>query len=328
MNGGTVPNDQQSSLRLTQQMFQKNNAVRTRQRFRSNQSIHFACWRKACHYRQMITGQPLVEHRCFTFRSIGFDLAWQQVESRFIDKNQGSALTHSLPPQLRPDIYPPVLNGCLVSLDRSGNRDLRRPPQFFHQPRNVVLVVRNAQFPANNLGNARTSPNVASKPIGLRSVPQKLRHHYQLFRRQFWRVSCTCMTQQSFNAARFCNRQPSADRSFVDIKCLGYKDFRPSFLMQRHSPKPTPLTDFPNKMMLSHPLIVKKVAQIAQLSVGRKLPSIILASSEMDGRFTRISMLEANTVWQIMLSGPCCLRCWRITSNPRPIPSNVNKTLR
>jgi len=77
------------------------------------------------------------------------------------------------------------------------------------------------------------------------------------------------MTQQSLNPTCFGNRQPSADGSFVDIKGFGYKDFWPSLLMQRHGPKPTPLTDFPNKMMLSHPLMVKKVAQIAQLSVGR-----------------------------------------------------------
>jgi hypothetical protein len=75
------------------------------------------------------------------------------------------------------------------------------------------------------------------------------------------------MTQQSLNPTCFGDRQPSADGSFVDIKGLGYKDFWPSLLMQRHSPKPTPLTDFPNNMMLSHLLMLTKVAQIAQLSV-------------------------------------------------------------
>ena len=49
---------------------------------------------------------------------------------------------------------------------------------------------------------------------------------------------------------------------------LPNKDFWSSLLIQRHSPKPTPLPDFPNKMKLSHPLMLKKVAQIAQLSVG------------------------------------------------------------
>jgi hypothetical protein len=76
------------------------------------------------------------------------------------------------------------------------------------------------------------------------------------------------MSQQSLNPACFGNRQPSADGSFVDIEGLGYKDFWPSLLMQRHRPKPTPLTDFPNNMMLSHFLMLKKVAQIAQLSVS------------------------------------------------------------
>src|SRR5271167_851685 len=262
MNRGTVPNDQQPCPRLTQQMFEKHNAVCTRQRFRTNQSIHFACWRKACHHRQMITGQPLVEHRCFTFRSVGFDLAWQQVEPRFVDKNQGSALTYSLPPHFGPDLNPPALNGCLVSLDRSSNRDLGSPTQFFQQARNMVLVVRNSKLPAHNLSTPRTRPNSAPKSIGLRSMPQKLRHHEQLLWRQFGRVSSTCMPQQSFHADCFGDRQPSADCSFVDIKCLSSKTFRPSLLMQRHSPKPTPLPDFPNKMTLSHPLMIKKLRKL------------------------------------------------------------------
>ena len=75
------------------------------------------------------------------------------------------------------------------------------------------------------------------------------------------------MTPQSLNTTCFGNRQPSADGSFVDIKGLGYQDFWPSLLMQCHSPKPPPLTDFPKKMVIPHPLMLKKVAQIAQLSV-------------------------------------------------------------
>ena len=75
------------------------------------------------------------------------------------------------------------------------------------------------------------------------------------------------MTQQSLNPTCLGNRQPSADGSLVDIKCFGYKDYWPSLLMQRQSPKPAPLTNFPNNTMLSHLLMIKKVAQIAQLSV-------------------------------------------------------------
>ncbi len=267
MNWGAVPNDQQFCSRLAKQMFEKHHAVRTRQRLWSNQGIHLACWCEGSHHRQMISGQPLVDYRRFPFRSVGLDLPRQQIKTRFVDKNQGSALTHCFPPQLGPILNPPALNGYLVPLHRSGNGDLRCPAQFLHQARNVVLVIRNPQFPPNNLGNARTGPNVSSKTIGLRSVPQKLRHHYQLFWSQFWRVSSPCMTQQSLNPTCFSNRQPSADCSLVDTKCLGDEDFRPSLLMQGHSPKPTPFADFPNKLMLSHPLMVKKVAQIAQLSV-------------------------------------------------------------
>jgi hypothetical protein len=70
------------------------------------------------------------------------------------------------------------------------------------------------------------------------------------------------MTPQSLNPTCFGNRQPSADGSFVDIKGLGYKDFWPSLLMQRHSPKPMPLTDFPKKKVISHPLMLKKLRKL------------------------------------------------------------------
>lgn len=85
------------------------------------------------------------------------------------------------------------------------------------------------------------------------------------------------MAQQSLNPACFGNRQPSADGSFVDIEGLGYKDFWPSLLMQRHRPKPTPLTDFPKNTVFSHLLMLKKVAQIAQLSVAFTITAFVAA---------------------------------------------------
>ena len=88
MNWGTVPNDQQSSPRLAKQMFEEHHAVRTRQRLRTNQSIHLACWGEACHHRQVISGQPLVDDRRFPFGSVGLGLPGQQIKARFVDKNQ------------------------------------------------------------------------------------------------------------------------------------------------------------------------------------------------------------------------------------------------
>jgi hypothetical protein len=88
------------------------------------------------------------------------------------------------------------------------------------------------------------------------------------------------MAPQSFKATCFGNRQPSADGSFVDIKCLGYKDFWPSLFMQRRRPKPTPLTDFPDRVLFSHPLMLKKVAQIAQLSVDGSAPTSAFLARE------------------------------------------------
>src|SRR5579875_789325 len=57
-------------------------------------------------------------------RGIDPDQTWQQVESRFILKNQHPAFTPSSPQQLRPDLCPPTLDGGFVPLDGPTDRHL------------------------------------------------------------------------------------------------------------------------------------------------------------------------------------------------------------
>src|SRR5208337_2596311 len=190
------------------------------------------------------------------------------IEARFIHENKGSALPHRFPPQLRPDRHAPVRNRFFITLDRSGDRNLRRPAQFLHQPGNVILVIGGTKLPLNHLGNASTGPNVPTKPISLRSVPEKLRHLFQLGRRQFRRTAGGGMAMQRLRSFCCRYRQPPADCSITDAKCCRNIDFQPAQLVQLEGSEPPPFSHSPIKMRILHPLIVTKVALFAQLSVS------------------------------------------------------------
>ena len=169
MNGRTIPNDQQPRSRLTQQMLQKFDAVRTRQRLLPNQGIQLPRWRNAGHDRKMVVTLLFGEYRRHSQRAIGSDHARQQVEARFVDKNQGAALFRRLPAQPRPYLGPPTFDGRFVALDGPPQRNLRCPPQIFQQARNMVLMVGGAEFPLTVKELAKLE---ISAKIGITGAPK------------------------------------------------------------------------------------------------------------------------------------------------------------
>src|SRR6266404_9273811 len=267
MNRRTIPNHQQAFSGLAPQMLQKHHGVLTRKRFRTNQRVHLPRWSKTGHDGQMISGQPLVNHRRLAFWSVGLDHPRHQIEARFVHKNQGAALPDGLLPQHRPNRLTPALNRCLVTLDRPGNGNLRRPAQILHQPRNVVLVIGDAQFPLDHLRDAGTGPNVSAKPISLRSVPKEIREPGQLFCSKFRRTTGGWMAMQSFRSTFFHNRKPPAYSPLANPKGHGNIDFQPAQFVQLERLEPSPFSYSPIKVLIIHPFMVTNVALFAQLSV-------------------------------------------------------------
>src|SRR6266404_4015813 len=267
MNRRTIPNHQQALPGLAPQMLQKHYGVLTRKRVRTNQRVHLPRWSKTGHDGQMISGQPLVDHWRVAFWSIGLDHPRHQIEARFVHKNQGAALPDGLLPQLRPNRLTPALNRCLITLDRPGNGNLRRPAQVLHQPRNMVLVVGDAQFPLDHLGDAHTGPNVPTKPISLRSVPKEIREPGQLLCSKFRRTTGGWMAMQSFRSTHLRNRKPPTHCPLTNAKGYGNIDFRPAQFIQLQGLEPSPFSYSPIKVAILHPLMVTKVALFAQLSV-------------------------------------------------------------
>ena len=102
------------------------------------------------------------------------DQSRQQVEPRFVLENQHPVLAPCPLAQFGPDRRTPVLDGLFVSLDGPPNRHLGGPLQFLQEPANVPLVVADAEFLFDNLGNTATSPDLAAEAISLRPVPEEL----------------------------------------------------------------------------------------------------------------------------------------------------------
>ncbi len=232
MDGRTIPNDQQLRARLTQQMLQKFYAVRARQRLLPNQGIQLSRWRYTRHDRKMVATLLLGKHRCQPLRAVSSDHTRQQVEARFIDKNQGPALFRSLPPQPRPYLGPPTLDSFFVALNSPSQRNLWRPSQAFQQARNMVFVVDNAELPLNDLDDTRAGPNVTAKTIRFRTVPQKLRKGTFLRCRQLGRMPRRGMGQQSISARRTSNMHPMADSSLGRSQGNGDVLLLPAALLQ------------------------------------------------------------------------------------------------
>src|SRR5712691_8597377 len=268
MNRRSIPDDQQAFPRLAQQVLQEHDTMLARQRFRAHQRIQLPRRGCACHHRQMISAQSLVDDRRLAFRSIRLDHTRQQVKARFVHKYQGSALTRRFPQQLRPNLDSPVFDRCFVPLDRWRIRDLRGPAQSFHQTRNMVLVVGHSEFHSDNLSDTSTSPNVAAKTIGLGSIAKKLGDPSQLRRRQFRRSSGGRVPNQCLGSPSVCCRQPSANRALVDAERFGNIDLQPAAFVQFKGPKPSPFRNLrPEMAVFIHPLMLRKVAPLAQLSV-------------------------------------------------------------
>ena len=209
------PKSPASASGLMAQMIQKHYRLLARQRLRTNQRVQFPRWSKTRHDRQVVSAQQLVDHWRLPFRPVGPDHPRHQIKARFVHKNQGSAVTRSLAPQLGPHRHSPVHNGNFITLDRSGNGDLRRPAQFLHQPRNVVFVVGNTKLPLDHLCNASTRPNVPTKPISLCSMPQKVGDACQLVRGQLRGTTGNRMAVQGVRSTRGRYRKPTTDRPFA-----------------------------------------------------------------------------------------------------------------
>src|ERR1044072_1487355 len=184
VNRRSIPDHQQLLTRLYEQVFQKDHALRTRQRLAANQRIQLSRWRYSGHDRQMVARQLLVDDRSFPSRAIRADHAWQQVERRFIDKNQGATLIQGTLMRLGPSSAAPVGDGCFVALNGPRDRNLRCPAQFLENARNMVAVIGDAEFKGQNFSDTGTRPKLSAKAIGFGSMPQEIGYQPFLLRSQ------------------------------------------------------------------------------------------------------------------------------------------------
>ena len=231
-----------ATAKLYHYVFEEYHTVRTRQRFLANQRVNLPGQGDASHDRKMVARQLLVNDRRLAFRSLGFHDARQPVDAGFVGKNQGSALPRCSPTQLGPHLHPPSRDGLLVTLERARDRNLGRPIQFLQPSGNVVLVLANPAFPCANRGDANTGPNVTTKSIRLRSVPEKLRDTMDLSRRQLGRMPRRRMGAQSNHAAVLCLVNPLTDGSRRNVQGVGAIRLSPTALFQVPGSEPSPLS--------------------------------------------------------------------------------------
>src|SRR5262249_59910637 len=115
------------------------------------------------------------------------------------------------PLQVRPDLLPPAVDGHLVPLDGSFDRHLGSPAQFFEQLADVVLVVADAKFLRNDLGDAGGRPHLPAEAVGLRPVPEEFRDQALVGRGELGRAARGGASEQCLGAAVAGAGRPPAD---------------------------------------------------------------------------------------------------------------------
>lgn len=135
----------------------------------------------------------------------------------------------------------PQLNRLFVPLDRTSNRDLRRPPQGAKHPGNVVFVVADAQFFMQDLGDASARPELSLETVGFRPMPKKIGNQRFLSIRQLG-LPAMRMRHQSLHAASGKMGKPLTDRLLGNSQGIGNIPVNPTQTRQLHGPKTPPLT--------------------------------------------------------------------------------------
>ena len=183
----------------------------------------------------MIPRLLLANDRSLGFGSVGPHKPGQQVEPRFVLKNQHTALTPRPPLQLRPDLLTPASNSVFVALDGPPDGHLGRPVQFCEQPADVVLVVADTELLFDHLGDAGAGPDLSAEAISLGAVPQKFGDQTLLVGRQMRRRPWGRVRAEGVGATVSCGGKPLADSRFGDAKNLGDGPLRPTVLMENRA---------------------------------------------------------------------------------------------
>src|SRR6266545_706402 len=252
-----VPDHQQPLARHTQQVLQELDALHRVERLLPRQREDLPRRRQPAQNGQVVARLLLAEDGCLSLGTISPDQPRQQVEPRFVLENQHAALTLGAPEQFRPDPATPAADGFLVPLDGSPNRHWGRPVQFLEQLADVAFVVAAAQLLLDHQGDARTGPHLASKPVGLRAMPEKLWNQTLLSGRELGRTPRTGLRAQSLRSAVTGTGEPTADAHGGDAERFGDVVPRPALLFQVQRSEPPPLKAGSRKeiMVLHTPIL-------------------------------------------------------------------------
>src|SRR5579862_9833648 len=117
MDGGVIPDDQETIPYLSYQVHQKRDGVQPVQGLLANQRIDLPFERQGTHDRQMVVCLPFLQDRRVSSWSIGLYHARQQVKARFIHKNEMQTETTGFLHKSRPSRKSPALNGGFIALD-------------------------------------------------------------------------------------------------------------------------------------------------------------------------------------------------------------------
>src|SRR6266536_1107544 len=252
-----VPDHQQPLARHTQQVLQELDALHRVERLLPRQREDLPRRRQPAQNGQVVARLLLAEDGCLSLGTISPDQPRQQVEPRFVLENQHAALTLGAPEQFRPDPATPAADGFLVPLDGSPNRHWGRPVQVLEQLADVAFVVAAAQLLLDHQGDARTGPHLASKPVGLRAMPEKLWNQTLLSGRELGRTPRTGLRAQSLRSAVTGTGEPTADAHGGDAERFGDVVPRPALLFQVQRSEPPPLKAGSRKeiMVLHTPIL-------------------------------------------------------------------------
>ena len=207
--------------------------------------MHF--WRTTCAALMVLQKRPCFcspaarPDICPDLGGVGLDPAWQQVETRFVHKNQGPTFATRLRFQTWPGLGAPAFDLLLIPLDGPRDRHLGCPPQLLQEPRDVALVIGDAELFLDDLGHTRTGPNLAPEAVGLRPMREKVGDQSPLIRSEFGGAAVGQVRQQCRGAVATCTSDPSTDGALTDTERDGDLPLLPAELLQMPGTHPAPL---------------------------------------------------------------------------------------